>query len=127
MVYILPLVAGLSSGLSGTHFLPPPPETVGTVHLYCAQSVSCLSRLFRSRMMQLYRSALKPCIFVKLPLHQGSMSLVITRTVVQFYPIEFYLERSLPNCFASMPNCSVLQRKHLSGLFQITVPLQCFT
>ena len=56
---ILPLVAGLGSGLTDANDPPPTQDSLDTVHLYCEGPVNCLWRLYCTEMEQLYLSALK--------------------------------------------------------------------
>ncbi|RWW90784.1 hypothetical protein BHE74_00036529 [Ensete ventricosum] len=58
---ILPLVAGLGSGLTDANDPPPPQDSLDTVHLYCEGPVNCLRVLYCTEMGQLYLSALKQC------------------------------------------------------------------
>ena len=58
---ILPLVAGLGSGLTDANDPLVWPVSLDTVHLYCERPVNCLARLYGTKLGQLYLCALKRC------------------------------------------------------------------
>src|SRR5471030_39232 len=63
MVDILPLVAGLGSGLTDANDPPVWPVPLATVHLYCEGSINCLWGVYWSKSRQLYLSAPIQCKF----------------------------------------------------------------
>src|SRR5476651_2777687 len=85
MISILPLVAGLGSGLTDANDPPLCLVSLDTVHLYCEGSVNCLEVLYCTKLRQLYLSAPKWCILAWLREIGGDSRWEMTGTAVQFF------------------------------------------